>query len=171
MSFSQLKTGLRLALGALLLSGAAQAASVGQDAPMFSLKQKSGENLSLTELRGRVVYLDFWASWCGPCRESFPWMNEMEAKYGKKGLRVIGINVDSEARDAERFLSTTPAQFTVLFDPAGKTPEQYVLQGMPTSYLIDEHGKVLMVHPSFKDADRAALEARIQQALGLSGAK
>lgn len=149
----------------LLLCSAAQAADIGKEAPVFTLQQKGGEALSLTQLRGRVVYLDFWASWCAPCRESFPWMNEMHAKYGKKGLRVVAVNVDSETAEAERFLAKTPAAFTVLYDPSGKIPEQYALQGMPTSYLIDAHGKVLMVHPSFKDSDRAELERRINEAL------
>lgn len=165
MNTAPLARALRAGLVGLLLSSAAQAAEVGKPAPDFTLPQKDGSTLSLTQLRGRVVYLDFWASWCAPCRQSFAFMNEMHAKYGKKGLRVVAINVDEQRADAERFLQQSPAQFTVLFDPAGKAPEQYVPEGMPTSYLIDEHGKLLMVHPSFKEADRAELERRINEAL------
>ncbi|SER18805.1 Peroxiredoxin [Solimonas aquatica] len=165
MNTHRLGRALLAGLTGLLLAGSAQAAEVGKPAPDFTLAQKDGNSLSLTQLRGRVVYLDFWASWCAPCRQSFPFMNEMHAKYGKKGLRVVAINVDEQRSDAEQFLKQTPAQFTVLFDPAGKAPEQYKPDGMPTSYLIDEHGKVLMVHPSFKEADRAELERRIGEAL------
>lgn len=142
------------------------AQGLNQPAPMFSLPRLGGGSISLADLAGRVVYLDFWASWCGPCRQSFPWMNEMQAKYGARGLRVVAVNVDAQQGEAESFLARIPAQFTVLFDPKGQTPALYRLQGMPTSFLIGPDGKVMLVHQSFHDSDRPALEARIEAMLG-----
>ena len=127
------------AAAVLLLALAADAAAVGagEPAPAFSLPTATGDSVALDRLHGRVVYVDFWASWCGPCRRSFPWMNEMHAKYGPNGLTVIGVNVDKRRPDAERFLQQTPAAFTIVYDSAGKTPEAYAVKGMPSSYLID----------------------------------
>ncbi|HYR01553.1 MAG TPA: TlpA disulfide reductase family protein, partial [Casimicrobiaceae bacterium] len=112
-------------------------------------------------------YVDFWASWCGPCRRSFPWMNEMHAKYGPNGLTVIGVNVDKRRPDAERFLQQTPAAFTIVYDSAGKTPEAYAVKGMPSSYLIDSAGKVVAVESGFRDEQKGELEARIRSLLAL----
>lgn len=141
------------------------AVGVGEPAPALSLPQKGGGTLSLGDLRGRVIYLDFWASWCGPCRQSFPWMNEMLAKYQPQGLQIVAVNVDTRTADAETFLAQVPASFAVVFDDKGKSPATYGLKGMPTSYLIGPDGKVLLVHQSFKDSDRAELESRIVEAL------
>jgi peroxiredoxin len=137
----------------------------GRDAPGFSLPTREGKPVELKEFRGKVVYLDFWASWCGPCRKSFGWMNEVQAKYAAQGLQIIGVNLDEKTEDAARFLKETPAKFTLLFDQGGKLPTAYGVKGMPTSYLIGRDGKVIAEHVGFKDADRADLEKRIQAAL------
>ena len=113
-----------------------------------------------------MVYVDFWASWCGPCRQSFPWMNEMQAKYGPQGFQIVGVNVDLKNEDAKAFLAKTPARFAVAFDPAGATPRTFGIKGMPSSVLIGPDGKVLLEHSGFKEADRAELEAKIKAALG-----
>lgn len=147
-----------------LLSLSAQAAEIGQTAPDFDLSGRTG-NVKLSDYKGKVVYLDFWASWCGPCKQSFPWMNDMQARYGNKGLSVVGINVDQKTDDAKTFLNTTPARFDVAFDQAGKTPQTYAIKGMPTSVLIGPDGKVLMVHSGFKDEQRDEMERQIKQAL------
>ncbi|MBL6751812.1 MAG: TlpA family protein disulfide reductase [Nevskia sp.] len=144
---------------------AAHAVGVNQPAPAFSLPREGGGTASLDGLAGHVVYLDFWASWCGPCRQSFPWMNEIQAKYAARGLRVVAVNVDARQSDAEGFLAQIPAQFTVAFDPKGDTPRLYQLKGMPTSFLINPDGMVLAVHQSFHEEDRKALEASIEAAL------
>jgi thiol-disulfide isomerase/thioredoxin len=144
----------------------AGAAAPGDGAPLFTLPTAAGESIALERLRGRVVYVDFWASWCGPCRRSFPWMNEMHRKYGGSGLAVVGINVDRRRSDAERFLTATPAEFTIVYDPAGTTPSAYAVKGMPSSYLLDADGKVVAVTQGFHDEDRAPLEQRIRALLG-----
>ena len=91
---------------------------------------------------GKVVLLDFWASWCGPCRESFPWMNKMQAKYGDKGLTIIAINLDQSADEAQTFLQRYPADFQLAFDPNGLSAEAIGVAGMPTSFLLDQAGNV-----------------------------
>ena len=156
---------ISLLLAAALGMSSAFALEKGAAAPQFELQGMDGA-VQLAKLSGKVVYVDFWASWCGPCRQSFPWMNEMQAKYGARGLQIVGINVDAKSEDAKTFLATTPAKFTIAFDPKGATPRQYGIKGMPSSVLIGPDGKVLLEHSGFRDADRAELEAKIQSALG-----
>ena len=144
----------------------ALAVETGQAAPAFELPGRTGA-VRLSDFKGKTVYLDFWASWCGPCKQSFPWMNDMQARYGSKGLQVVGINLDQKRGDAQAFLNGTPASFEVAFDDAGKIPQGYAIKGMPTSLLIGPDGKVLMVHNGFKDADRAELERQIKQAMNI----
>ena len=154
----------------LMLASAAQAApadapATGHTAPVFDLQGTDGA-VALSKYRGKLVYLDFWASWCGPCRQSFPWMNEMQAKYGARGLQVVGVNLDANSADARQFLASVPAHFVVAFDPQGGTPRSYGIVGMPSSVLIGADGKVLFQHTGFRPADRAELEAKILAALG-----
>ena len=157
-----LKT-ITLAL-ASLLGGSVLAVEVGQSAPDFDLPGRLAA-VKLSDYKGKTVYLDFWASWCGPCKQSFPWMNEMQTRYSGQGLRVVGINVDQKTEDAKNFLKDTTASFDVAYDASGKTPKTYAIKGMPTSVLIGPDGKVLIVHSGFKDEQRAELEAQIKQAL------
>lgn len=140
----------------------------GMAAPRFELPGRAGA-VQLAKFQGKLVYVDFWASWCGPCRQSFPWMNEMQARYGARGLQVVGVNVDAKSEDADKFLAETPARFPIAFDPAGATPRAYGIKGMPSSVLVGPDGTVLYTHAGFKEADRAELEKVIQNTLG--GAK
>ena len=156
---------LALILSALALSaGSVSAQEVGSRAPAFDLAT-SAKPVRLADLKGQVVYLDFWASWCAPCKQSFPFMSEMQAKYGARGFTVIGVNVDQKREDADKFLASTPAKFTVGYDTSGKVAEVYQPKGMPTSYLIGADGKVRAVHIGFKDSDRGKIEGEIQSAL------
>ena len=154
-----------LAVAAMGVAAGVFAIDVGESAPAFVLPTAAGESVALDKLKGRVVYVDFWASWCAPCRRSFPWMNEMQQKYGARGLTVVGVNVDKRRPDAERFLLQTPAAFTVVYDEPGKTPEAYAVKAMPSSYLIDATGKVVAVESGFRDEQKAALEERIRALL------
>jgi len=151
---------------ATLLGLSAWAVEVGETAPEFDLSGRLAA-VKLSDYKGKTVYLDFWASWCGPCKQSFPWMNEMQARYGAKGLRVVGVNVDQKTDAANAFLRSHPANFELLFDPTGKTPKSYAIKAMPTSVLIGPDGTVLHVHSGFKDDERAMLEQQIKQALRL----
>jgi thiol-disulfide isomerase/thioredoxin len=121
--------------------------------------------LDLAALKGKVAYVDFWASWCVPCRQSFPWMNAMHRQYGSAGLVVVAVNMDQRRADADAFLQKYPAEFTVRFDPAGQLAPQFKVRGMPTSALIGRDGKVLLVHEGFREKDKAALEQAIRSAL------
>ena len=125
----------------------------------------------LANYRGQVVLVDFWASWCGPCRQSFPWLNQMHAKYRERGLVVIGINVDRERKDAERFLKETPAQFQILYDPEGSLATRYEVPGMPSSYVYGPDGKLAEVHIGFRDGKREEREAQLVQLLSGAAAK
>ncbi|GGE53231.1 thiol:disulfide interchange protein [Streptosporangium jomthongense] len=135
-----------------------------EPAPDVNLPTRDGK-VSLSELRGKVVLLDFWASWCGPCRQSFPWMNEMQAKYGSQGFEVVAINVDQKAEAAAKFLSQVPAAFTIAYDPEGKTPEAYNVMGMPSAYLIDRNGDIHSQHIGFHNDRKDSYEAEIQSLL------
>jgi cytochrome c biogenesis protein CcmG, thiol:disulfide interchange protein DsbE len=140
------------------------ALAVGEAAPAFELPGDAGA-IKLSALKGKVVYVDFWASWCGPCKQSFPWLNDMQAKYGAKGFEVVGINVDAKTADAKTFLKEVPAKFTVAYDEKGVTPKQFGIKGMPSSVLLDGNGKVILQHTGFKDSEKAQLEQAIAQAL------
>jgi thiol-disulfide isomerase/thioredoxin len=153
---------------ATLLSVPALAVESGQVAPEFNLPGRSS-SIKLGDFKGKTVYLDFWASWCGPCRQSFPWMNDMQTRYGDKGLRIVGVNVDQNSNDAKAFLKSNPASFDVAFDPDGNTPRAYGVMGMPTSILIGPDGKVLMVHSGFRSEERSELERLIKASLNIKG--
>jgi len=148
-------------VAACSLPGVTRAAPV----PEFTFATDKGE-LRLESLRGKVVYLDYWASWCVPCRYSFPWMSEMQSRYGGSGLVIVAVNLDRDAAEARRFLAQYPAGFTVAYDPEGKTAKAMALKGMPTSFLIDRRGEVVGTHVGFREAGKHDLEAQIKAVLG-----
>jgi len=166
-------TRTRAALLALCL-GLAQATAfsieAGQPAPDVDLPgadlRGGSAPARLSDLKGKVVYLDFWASWCGPCKQSFPWMNDMQRKYGARGLQVLAINLDAKRAEADQFLAQNPAAFGVAFDGKGESAKRIGVKGMPTSVLLGPDGKVLYVHQGFRMEERAELEARLVAALG-----
>jgi thiol-disulfide isomerase/thioredoxin len=120
---------------------------------------------ALQPVNGKVVWVDFWASWCVPCRRSFPWMNSRQARYAGQGLQIIAVNVDTQRALADEFLKETPAQFELRFDPAGELAKQFRVQAMPSSFLLDESGRVIEKHFGFKLADSAQYEQSIRAAL------
>ena len=154
-------------LALLLGASCAQAIEVGAAAPAIDIGGTVGR-LTLDQFRGKTVWLDFWASWCGPCKQSFPWMNALQDKYGAQGLQVLAVNVDAQGADAQRFLAEHPARFALGFDPAGATPRGYQVKGMPTSVLIGPDGRVLRVHSGFRESEQAELEQQIRNALGVT---
>lgn len=151
---------------AALCTAQAWAVQPGQPAPGFELPGIASP-VQLSAYKGMTVYLDFWASWCGPCKQSFPWMGEMQARYKAQGLRVLAINLDQKQADANAFLKDNPAGFDIAFDASGKTPKAYAIAGMPTSVLIGPDGQVISMHAGFKTEQRAELEAQIRRALKL----
>jgi thiol-disulfide isomerase/thioredoxin len=146
----------------MLFSQGSLAISVGDTAPNFKLPRlETKGNIELKSYRGKVVYVDFWASWCGPCRLSLPVLNTLRKKYRKQGFEVIAINLDEEKSEAMAFLKEFPVAYPTARDVTGTTPDQYGLQGMPTAYLIDRKGKVSLIHEGFKKTDSRELSAHI----------
>jgi cytochrome c biogenesis protein CcmG/thiol:disulfide interchange protein DsbE len=119
----------------------------------------------LGDVQGEVVWVDFWASWCAPCRRSFPWMNRMHERYAARGLQIIGVNVDKERELADDFLSEVPAQFELRFDPAGDVAAGFGVQAMPSSFLLDASGNVIATHYGFRMEDMDEYEESIVKAL------
>lgn len=140
------------------------AVQAGDMAPDFSVPV-AGQNLRLQDLRGHVVYLDFWASWCGPCQRSFPWMRAMHAKYQAQGLYILAINVDEHPEEAQRFLTKFPAPFAVGWDTQGTVAQRYGVQVMPSSLIVDAQGRVLARHLGFRPEHATTLEQTLTQAL------
>ena len=145
-------------------SGSIFALEPGNKAPDFDLLGTQG-TVKLSNTAGSVVYVDFWASWCGPCRQSFSWMNTTQEKYRSKGFKIIGVNLDANNEDARKFLAQIPAKFAIAFDSKGVTPKNYGVKGMPTSFLIGRDGKIISQHLGFKESDGENLEKQIQAAL------
>jgi cytochrome c biogenesis protein CcmG, thiol:disulfide interchange protein DsbE len=151
---------------AAFTSMAAWSLDAGAPAPELNLPGLK-DPVALASLQGKVVYVDFWASWCGPCKQSFLFMNEVQAKYRAQGFEIIAVNLDAKREDADKFLAETPARFTVAFDGKGESARRFEVKGMPSSVLIGRDGKVIAAHKGFKDEDRKDLEARIAQAVAV----
>ncbi len=117
--------------------------------------------LDLSQYQNKVVYIDFWASWCGPCRKSFPWINDMQQKYQDNGLVIIGVNLDTDMEKAELFLTQSSANFKLFSDPSGTLAEKYNLVGMPSSFVIDGEGVVRHRHVGFKQGNTDEYEKSI----------
>ncbi len=152
-----------LALSLFVVNSHAQEA--GKTATDFELLNTKQESVKLSAYKGKIVYLDFWASWCVPCRETFPFMNQLKEKYGKDGLEVVAVNIDAKRPDADKFLAQIPADFTVLFDPKRIVAKIYALKGMPTSFLIDRSGNVISTHLGFQKDRTGELEAVVAKAI------
>lgn len=142
--------------------------AVGAPAPDFNLPGLDNLPIDLKSLVGKLIYLDFWASWCGPCRLSFPWMNELHDQLGDQGLHILAVNVDAKRSDAIRFLAEARPTFQVAFDPAGLTPRAYNVRAMPTSVIIDRRGVIAASHAGFSTSNAALVRREIERLLGVS---
>ncbi len=121
--------------------------------------------LDLQAYRGKVVYIDFWASWCAPCRESFPWLDQLERQFGSQNLIVIGVNVDHDRDSADRFLDQNFASFPIVYDPLGKIATAYKVKGMPSAILIDRSGQIRFEHIGFSSKKTGEYEDQLQTLL------
>ena len=116
----------------------------------FTLKSRSGKNIKLSELRGEVVMLNFWASWCGPCRKEMPLLEKIHKKYKRLGFTLLGVNVEENSRDAKNYLKDVKVTFPILFDSTQKTSKLYDVSAMPTTILIDRNGNKRFIHKGYK---------------------
>lgn len=124
-------------------------------APSFSLPSRAGEVVSLDKLKGQVVMLNFWASWCGPCRQEMPLLEQMHKRYGSLGFTLLGVNVEENTADAEKWLTQTPVSFPVLFDKENKVSKLYDVNAMPSTVFIDRKGNVRYLHRGYKPGDES----------------
>ena len=163
----------RLALAAIIgLVPIAAAPAAETPAPPCMLALNGAEQpVSLDHFRGQILYVDFWASWCGPCQLSFPFMNELQRAYGGRGLHVLAIDMDEKPADAARFLDKHPASFDIAHGSNGRCAKDFGVATMPTSYLIDRKGRVRVVHQGFRPDDTDELKGKLEALLAEGGAQ
>jgi len=165
-----LKKIFRFPLAALLaalvaVAWPAAATDGSPPAPAFKLANRAGGDMSLSDLKGQVVMINFWASWCGPCRQEFPALDQIYSKYKPMGFQMVAINVETEKADAERFLGKTPVSFPILFDPDNQVSGSYGVSAMPTTFLVDRQGRLRWQHRAYKPGDEAKYIEQIRQML------
>jgi peroxiredoxin len=150
---------------ACLFSLSLQAKELSGPAPDFTLTNLDGEKVKLSDLKGQVVMINFWASWCGPCRQEMPLLNDIYAGYKKAGFVLLGVNLDESADDAKAFLKKTPVNFPVLLDSQGKVADLYKNQAMPSSYFVDRKGNLVHLHQGYKPGEEAEYKRVIKKLL------
>jgi peroxiredoxin len=151
---------------AFALSGAAltvQADAINVPAPDFTLESRSGDNIRLEDHRGEVVMLNFWASWCGPCRQEMPLMDDIYSRYQDLGFTILAVNVDENRDEALRFLDKVPVNYPILYDPESSVSELYEVPAMPTTVMIDRDGNARYIHYGFKPGYEDEYEAQIRE--------
>lgn len=151
-----LALGLAAAVSPVVASADSAAASIGGSAapaPDFTLPAVGGKSLSLSQYKGQVVMINFWATWCGPCRQEMPLLDAMYKKYKGMGFTLIGVNVEPDSKAAEKFLQTLPVSFPVAFDADSKVSKLYNVQGMPSTVIVDRKGNARVLHKGYRPGD------------------
>lgn len=165
-AFSQSFKHLSLVAAVLLLAmsqPALAAKKMGGAAPDFTLQSNQGSNIRLSELKGSVVLLNFWASWCGPCRKEMPLLEDIQKKYSALGFTILGVNVDKDSRLANKILDDITVTFPVLYDPKGDVSKQYDVDAMPTTVIVDRNGNMRFLHRGYKPGYEDDYIAQIKQ--------
>ena len=139
-----------LVFGVFAATSLASSGLTGQTAPDFALKSSNGENLRLSEYRGDVVMVNFWATWCGPCRQEMPLLDELYSRYQRVGFSLLGVNIDDNSSKAMDMVSELGVSFPVLFDSRKEVSKLYEVEAMPVTVLIDREGTVRYVHHGYK---------------------
>lgn len=148
----------------LLLIGVIQArADISGPAPDFTLKSRSGENVKLSELRGQVVMINFWASWCGPCRQEMPILEQIYRHYQPMGFTLLGINVEEDSSAANKVLKDISVSFPVLYDNKNQVSESYQVRAMPSTFLIDRDGQVRYMHKGYQSGYEDAYQEQVRE--------
>jgi peroxiredoxin len=157
-----------LTLAALAVASAGAGATlppVGKAAPDFAAKSDSGRNVRLSELRGQVVMINFWASWCSPCRQELPLLNKIYTQYRSAGFTLLAVNVDDNRRDADAMLKRLNLRFPTLFDGAKSVAKLYGVDTMPATLVIDRDGRVRYVHRGYYDGYERKYEQQVRELL------
>jgi len=136
--------------GFLALSAGASSSLTGQEAPDFALKSATGKNMRLSEYRGDVVMINFWATWCGPCRQEMPLLDDLYSRYERVGFKLLGVNIDDDSRRAMQMVEELGVTFPVLFDESKDVSRLYQVEAMPVTVLVDRAGTVRHVHHGYK---------------------
>jgi thiol-disulfide isomerase/thioredoxin len=153
----------RLLAGLLLLLTMNSPALAGEASPALDTL---GDHVDLAELDGKVVYVDFWASWCAPCQKSFPWMAEIQERHGDEGLVILAVNVDRTDKPAEKFLEGRNIPFRILRDPKGEVASAFDVKAMPTAFVFTRDGDFAWKHEGFRESESSEVEQRIVELLG-----
>lgn len=153
---------LKTCLFFLILSTCSSSVSASEETHTTTIELL---DLQLNNAIGQVVYVDFWASWCIPCRKSFPWLNSMKAQYQQQGLTILSINLDHSRALADEFLAQIPANFPVIYDPKGLIARKYKLKGMPSSFLVNRQGEIVSAHVGFNQQKQGVYEQEINALL------
>ena len=152
--------------GLSLTAATAFAVDPGAPAPGFDALTFDNRQVHLSDYRGKVVFVDFWASWCSPCRQSLPLYDKLYGEFPASDFAVVAVNVDENAADAKKFLAEHPVKYTIVQNPKGDIPKAFGIDGMPSSYLIDRDGTVRDRHAGFDPKDIDALRGKIAKLIG-----
>ncbi len=150
-------------LAVVLLSVPVLAADATGPAAEFNLKSRDGAMVSLGGLKGQVVLINFWATWCGPCRKEMPLLEQIQKKYAPLGFTMVGINVEEDTRLMDTFLKDVPVSFPVLLDPANGVSKLYNVSAMPSTVIVDRKGNVRFIHQGYKPGDESKYQDMIRQ--------
>lgn len=154
-----------LFLFVILFFSNTHAATVGEKSPNCVLTTLNKTSVQFQEYEGKVLYVDFWASWCGSCMQSFPFLNQLAHEFGEQGLHIVGVNLDEKVDDALAFLAHHPSKFTITNHGGESCAKSFDVQAMPTSYLIDKHGVIRHIHQGFREGEIEELKLQITQLL------
>ena len=148
-----------------LLVWSASAGELSGVAPNFDLASRGGARVSLSGLQGQVVMVNFWATWCGPCREEMPHLEALYQRYGDLGFTLLGVNVEEDSSGADEFLAETPVSFPILFDPENEVSELYDVIAMPSTVLIDKGGNMRFIHHGYQAGYENEYQSQIRALL------
>ena len=156
---------LLMTIAASLLALSVNAGELSGPAPDVTLKSTDGKNIRLADLKGNVVMVNFWASWCGPCRQEMPLLEKMYNDYKDAGFVLLGVNVDAEAEDRDKFLKETTVTFPILDDSDNTATEEFGVEAMPSSYFVDKDGNLAYLHKGYKPGEEDDYIAQIKKLL------